>query len=166
MSASAFETGALANMSEFLKLSAFDAEDLDIVSAHMQDALVRVGDMKFVAGQGRFALIANRFDWLSAEGKEKGFRRRRTAVHFDRVLGVRSFKVKRTADDAVLELLSIEFMAGDLPSGKVALNFAGGGVIELDVECIDSGLSDLGPEWGTTSRPEHDDEGTDNEFRA
>ncbi len=155
-------------MSELLKLSAFDAEDLDVVSTHMQDALVRVGDMKFVAGLGRFALIANRFDWLAADGKSKGFRRRRTGMHFDRVQAARSLNIRQAADEAVLELLSIEFTESDLPSGKIKLNFAGGGAIELDVECIDCGLSDLGPEWGAKSRPEHnvDDADTDGDVSA
>jgi len=142
-------------MSELLKLSAFDGEDLEVISTHIQDAIVRVGDMKFVAAQHRFVLVMNRFDWLRADGKSKGFRRRRAGLHFDRVQGVRSIKIKRTADDAVMELLSVVFEEVDAPSGKITLNFAGGGAIELDVECIDCGLSDLGPEWGANSRPAH-----------
>ena len=143
-------------MTASLKLSAFDIEDLQVVSAHMQDAVVRVGDLKFLAGDQRFALVANRFNWLDAEGRSKGFRRRRTGLHFDRVQSVRSQNIRRNADDAVLELLSVEFESRDAPSGTITLSFAGGGVIKLTVECIDCGLSDLGPEWGARSRPAHD----------
>ncbi len=143
-------------MTDLLKLSAFDAEDLEVVSANMQDSLVRVGDIRFLAAQGRFALIANRFDWEDAQGKSKGFKRRRAGLHFDRVSAARSQKIQRKADDAVLELLSVVFNPGDAPSGQVILNFAAGGTIELDVECIDCGLSDLGPEWGARSKPEHE----------
>ena len=148
-------------MTELLKLSVFDEEDLDIVSAHMQDALVNVGDIKYLPKQGRFALVANRFDWLDALHKKKSFRRRRSGLHFDRVIAVRSQKIKQTAKDAVLELLSISFAPAEKPSGTITLNFAAGGVIEIDVECIDCGLSDLGPEWGARSKPDHElDENT------
>ena len=44
-----------------LKLIALDAEDLDVVSATTQDAIVRVGDMAFARGDRRFALMMNRF---------------------------------------------------------------------------------------------------------
>jgi hypothetical protein len=143
-------------MTELLKLSAFDAEDLEVISANMQDALVRVGDIKYLVKPKRFALIANRFDWQNAQGKSKNFKRRRSGLHFDRVSAARSLNIQRKSDEAVLELLSISFAADDAPSGKVVFTFAGGGTIELDVECIDCGLSDLGPEWGARSRPGHE----------
>ena len=53
-------------MSEPLKLIALDSEDLAVVSAHMQDAVLTVGDMAFLPQQRRFAALANRFDWDSA----------------------------------------------------------------------------------------------------
>jgi hypothetical protein len=143
-------------MTELLKLSAFDAEDLEVISANMQDALVRVGDIKYLVKAKRFALIANRFDWQNAQGKSKSFKRRRSGLHFDRVSAARSLNIQRKSEEAVLELLSISFAADDAPSGKVVFTFAGGGTIELDVECIDCGLSDLGPEWGARSRPGHE----------
>ncbi|CAN0498940.1 unnamed protein product, partial [Discosporangium mesarthrocarpum] len=52
---------------DLLKLGAVDADDLQVISAHMQDALVRVGDMKFQRTARRFVMMANRFNWTSAE---------------------------------------------------------------------------------------------------
>ena len=46
-----------------LKLMALDGEDLEVISAHTQDATVRVGDMGFAKADRRFALIMNRYAW-------------------------------------------------------------------------------------------------------
>ncbi|MEM8689719.1 MAG: DUF2948 family protein [Pseudomonadota bacterium] len=141
---------------DLLKLGALDADDLKIISAHMQDALVRVGDIKFLAGTQRFALLANRFNWADAGDKSGAFTRRRTGLHFNTVKAVRSSRIKHTADDAILELLAINFEETDPPSGIVRLEFAGGGAIELEVECLDAWLADQGSEWGASRKPEHD----------
>ena len=49
-----------------LKLIALDEQDLEIVSSHLQDAVVRVGDLAYVPSQKRFAAILNRFNWEKA----------------------------------------------------------------------------------------------------
>lgn len=141
---------------DLLKLGALDADDLSVISAHMQDALVRVGDIKFMAGSKRFVLVANRFNWSAATTKGKDYTRRRTGLHFNTVKAVRSSKIKHSAHEAILELLAIEFEETEAPSGKVRLEFSGGGTIELDVECLDAWLSDFGEEWGASRKPEHD----------
>ena len=50
-------------MSE-LKLIALDAEDLSVLSANLQDAVLRIADIAYLPREKRFAAIANRFDWL------------------------------------------------------------------------------------------------------
>lgn len=143
---------------ELLKLTALDEEDLAVISAHLQDALVRVGDISYLADEQRFALVLNRFDWdhaLRADGGE-GYRRRRSGLHFERVRAARSRGIPRRRRDAVLELLSIGFEPGDAPSGAIELAFAGGGTIRLEVECIEARISDLGPVWRTRHRPRHE----------
>ena len=60
-----------------LKLLALDTEDLEVISAHVQDAVVRVADMGYARGDRRFALLMNRFDWESGQGRrDKGVRKR------------------------------------------------------------------------------------------
>ena len=135
-----------------LKLAALDAEDLAVVSAHMQDALVRTGDLAFNRNRQQFALVANRYAWDAGEDRQ----RRRSGLHFDRVLSVRSRGIPRRDADAVLSLLSIGFEAGDAPAGDVVLTFSGGGSIRLAVECIEAQLRDLGPTWQAGSVPSHD----------
>ncbi len=136
-----------------LKLSALDPADLEIVSAHMQDAVVTIGDIRYLKPERKFALIANRFLWQ----KEKPpYERRRTGLSFDRVLEAKSQRIRQGADDAVLELLAISFAPDAEPSGTVVLTFAGGGEINLKVECIEARLEDLGPAWTTPNLPSHD----------
>lgn len=142
-----------------LKLAALDAEDLAVISAHMQDAVLLVGDMKFMPGRGQFAAVANRFDWEHAEnghGERENFQRQRTGLHFNRVLTAKALGINQSRDDGVLELLSLTFEAGEAPSGEIILAFAGGGTLRLTVECIEVQMSDLGTEWETQSKPEHD----------
>ena len=88
--------------------------------------------------------------------------RRRTGLHFDRVLGVRSQNIRRGDPDAILSLLSISFEEADAPSGDVLLTFSGGGTLRLAVECLEAQLMDLGPAWSTPNKPSHplDDEFT------
>ena len=142
-----------------LKLLAIDEEDLQVVSSHLQDAVVRVSDMAYVPSQKRFAAILNRFDWANAESGSTRYRRRRAALRFDRVLRAQHKDLEPEKQDRVLSLLAIRFEEADAPSGKVMLFFSGGITIQLDVECVEAELSDLGPTWQTRHKPEHPGEG-------
>lgn len=135
-----------------LKLLALDSEDLDVISATTQDAIVRVADMGFAKADNRFALLMNRYAW--EESGTKG-QRRRTALHFDRVNNVKVAGIDTNAREGVLELLAIGFESTDLPSGIVELKFAGGGTVRLDVECLEARLQDLGAAWAAKLKPEH-----------
>ena len=133
------------------------------MSDHLEDAVLRVADIAFVPADKRFAMIANRFDWESAgdgrSARKKGFRRRRSALRFERVLGVQLQGVKQNAKSAVLELLAMQYEAEDKPEGHVTLVFAGGAAIRLHVECIEAEMRDLGPVWKTKLKPEHNEAG-------
>ena len=140
-----------------LKLIAFDEDDLAVVSAHLQDAVMRVADMAYMPSQKRFAAILNRFDWerVAKEAEDADFQRRRTALRFDRVLRAQIKNVKPSADTRVLSLLAIQFEALDAPGGLITLTFSGDAAIQLQVECIEAELRDLGLEWPTHSKPQH-----------
>ncbi|MDE1159756.1 MAG: DUF2948 family protein [Neorhizobium sp.] len=139
-----------------LKLLALDDEDLKIVSAHMQDAVFKIGDMHWSQTEKSFSLAANRFDWAKAEGKRKGFERHRAGLVFKRVEAVRSTGVNRGRKDDVLSLLAISFLPkGDGPEGTVELVLSGKASIALDVECIEVALADIGGAWETATKPRH-----------
>jgi hypothetical protein len=141
-----------------LKLVALDPDDLAIVSAHLQDAIVRVGDLAFLPGERRFALVARRFDWEATPDEPP--RRRLTGLHFERVLAARTRGIDRGNTDAVLNLLAITFEETDSPSGTATLVFSEGAAIQLDLECIETQMKDLGPVWEAEGRPVHDIEAT------
>ena len=142
-----------------LKLVALDHDDLGVISAHLQDAVLKVGDMAYLPKERRFAAVANRFDWqgaLKAEGKQgRPFERSRVALRFERVESARLRNLRLDAKDTVLSLLAIQIEPTDLPAGLVTLTFAGGAAIQLTVECVEAELRDLGATWRTGSRPRH-----------
>jgi hypothetical protein len=145
-----------------LKLVALDKEDLEILSAHLQDAVLKIGDMVYQPKAKRFAAVARRFDWekAHADGKgRQGFERRQAALRFERVTGAKLMNVPIGARNEVLSLLAVTFEEGIAPSGAVTLHFSGGAAIRLEVECIEAELKDLGLAWRTRSKPEHKDEG-------
>lgn len=144
-----------------LKLIAFDAEDLAVISANLQDAVLKVGDMAYLPAEKRFAAVLNRFDWSNAvTGGKMDLRRRQSALRFERVLGAKISGLDLTRKSEVLALLAIQFeaQADDDPTGCVTLTFAGSGAVKLEVECIEAEMRDLGPQWAARAKPEHPDD--------
>lgn len=143
---------------DVLRLIALDAEDLAVLSAHVQDAVLRIGDINWLPKEGHFVLAMNRFVWEKAAGgswRKREYQRRRSALHLARVQKVQSVGIDRAASDAVLELLAVRFEPRDEPSGDVVLSFAGGPTIRLSVEVLEAQLTDLGPAWSTPVAPRH-----------
>jgi hypothetical protein len=128
------------------KLIALDADDLAVISAHVQDAAVRVADIIWRQGEKRLVIGMSRIDWDQSIEGEVTPRRLLAALRFDRVLACKSRDIDLEAADAGLELLGIEFHAADAPSGSAVLIFASGGALRLDVECLEVELADLGPD--------------------
>ncbi|HEY5047050.1 MAG TPA: DUF2948 family protein [Rhizomicrobium sp.] len=140
-------------------LAAQDAEDLEIISARLQDAVAQVKDFVWLPKSRRFAALVNRFKWETAQKKNTDNLRVRARLVFDRVLSVKSHRIRRDPE-AVASLLAIRFTGGSEgdPSGTVELVFSGGGFIRLEVECIDASLSDVSGEWAALGRPSHETE--------
>ncbi len=139
-----------------LKLMALDAEDLAIVSAHVQDAVLKVSGLVFEPRRQQLSVIVNRFVWEKAEGRRRSYERRRAALVFKRVRAARSAGIDREKPEEVLSLLAITFTPeGEGPEGRVQLAFAGGATMVLDVECIEVQLADTGGAWETSSLPRH-----------
>jgi Protein of unknown function (DUF2948) len=154
-------------MTSPLKLVAHDAEDLAVVSACLQDALIPLNEMRYLPAERRFILVANRFRWerAAAPGKEAApgedasfesdedfgnLQRTNAGICIDRVTAVRSRGIDRSKPDDFLSLLSLQ-----LDGNKLLLVFAGGGVIQIEVEGLSLFLSDLGKAWPTQWQPDH-----------
>jgi hypothetical protein len=127
-----------------LKLIALDADDLAVVSAHVQDARVQTSDIIWRQGEKRLVVGMSRLDWEQTLAGETSPRRLIAALRFDRVLACKSRNIDLEAPAAALELVGIEFHPADAPSGSAVLLFSHGGVLRLDVECLECELTDLG----------------------
>jgi hypothetical protein len=161
-------------VTEQLRLRAEDEEDLRIIAAVLQDALVGMGEMEYLAGDHCFALVANRFRWENCEVGDGGsappiqpavatepvedaaflpchsYERVNCGVRFDGVEHVRCKGVDRHDRGRILELLTI-----DVEPDSVTLLFAGGAAVRLEGHGITCHLQDLGEPWPTTFRPQH-----------
>ena len=138
-----------------LKLAAADAEDLQVLSARLQDAVLKLKNVTWLPRKRRFAAVLNRLQW-----EDGGKTRVRAGLHFDGVLKVQSSKVKLGAGEAVVSLLALRFepTGGEDPGGVIEIVLAGGGAIRLTVECIDAELADMTGSWAARGTPDHDAE--------
>ena len=151
MSTEAGEVGAdmtAVAPAEPLRLLAADAEDLHIISAALQDAILRPVDIVWEPGSWRVTLKLSRFCW------ECGGTRVMAAMQFGDVIAVKSRRLPRLPESA-LELLAMEFAPDEAPGGRVILMFAGGGDLRIDVECLDAVLTDLSERWPARLAPSH-----------
>jgi hypothetical protein len=119
------------------KLIALDADDLAVISAHVQDARVQTGDIIWRQSEKRLVVGMNRLDWEQTLRGETEPRR---------VLSCKSRNIDLDAPETALELLGIEFHPGEAPGGSAVLMFSHGGALRLDVECLECELADLGPD--------------------
>ena len=144
-----------------LKLRAEDPDDLAVISACLQDALVVVGDFAFAPDERRFIFVANRFCWecgprLAAD--EGGYERILCGMAFEDVSAVAYRGFRRGDGERILSLLAIRPQLGD-GGGTVVLEFAAGASVRLEVDRIRCRLRDLGEPWPTPWLPDHADEG-------
>ena len=142
---------------ELLKLVALDRDDLEVVSTHLQDATLCVGDVHWRPDEKRLVISLARFDWEGTIGQSPQFQRRRTALRFERVTSIKCRNVNCKDKQATLNLLAVEFDENEPPGGVVTLIFSGGGAVRLEVECLECELVDLGPVWTATCCPKHAD---------
>jgi hypothetical protein len=137
-----------------LKLVALDRDDVEIISTHLQDSVLKVADIRWRPGENRLVLAVNRFDWEAAHENGPAYRRR-AVLRFDRVLNLKCRNVDPRHGAAVLNLLAVEFVETDPPAGVVTLVFSGGAALRLEVECLEVELADLGPVWAAAACPSH-----------
>ena len=129
-----------------LALMVVDADDLQVVSALVQDAVFPASEMRWQKTQARFALLLNRFRWEdvpSAKLRGRPVERVQTMLIIDDVMRVQSQGVVAGDKDTVLSLLSVDFEPGEDGTGRVLLNLAGDGAIGLDVEALNITLKDV-----------------------
>jgi hypothetical protein len=145
---------------ELLKLVALDRDDIEVVSTHLQDATLTVGDVRWRPAEKRLVIGLARFDWEGSLAGNPKFQRRSTALRFDRVNAIKCRNVDCKDKRRPLNLLAVEFTETDSPGGVVTLTFSGGAALRLQVECLECELVDLGPVWpAACCPPAHDSDG-------
>lgn len=157
-----------------LKLRATDQDDLSVIAACLQDALVPIGDMTFQPENRRFVLVANRFRWEAARpgdpaadevepagadetsdvsydaASRSRFERTNCGLRFERVTAVRTRGVDLRDRGQILELLTLRH-----ENDRLVLVFAGGATIVLELDGLQCFLEDIGEPWPTWWRPAH-----------
>jgi len=139
-------------MSTALKLYGRSPADMEVISAHLQDAVAQIGDMAYLADEQRFVLLANRFCWEN----ERAPMRVRSALQLANVVSIRQKKLNLKRREGVVALLAVHFLPDKLPAGEMRLQFAGGGEIGLAVEACEAILEDITAPWAAKARPHHD----------
>jgi hypothetical protein len=140
------------------KLRAEDADDLAVISACLQDALVAVRDLAFVSQDRTFLMVANRFRWERAVRlmrRQTDRERTLCGITFGAVVGVSYSGFRRSEDTRILSLLAIR-PAVDGQANAILLEFSGRAAIRLDVDRILCHARDLGDPWPTPWQPSHD----------
>jgi hypothetical protein len=168
------------NDTSLLKLSARDAEDLAVISACVQDALVPIGEMTYLPAEQAFLLALNRFRWdridpnapeppvVSSRGSgppkdavfwepsDRGpaYERVMSGLRFEHVTSVQTRGIDLRKRERILELLTIH-----AEPGAAILVFAGDATIRLEITELRCFLEDFGQTWPTRWRPYHPEEG-------
>tara|TARA_B100000029_G_scaffold483275_1_gene534304 strand:- start:679 stop:1122 length:444 start_codon:yes stop_codon:yes gene_type:complete len=139
-----------------LKLIANSEEDLRVISAHLQDAIVSTKDIAHLKSNRIFLLQLNRFMWEDVEkGVFRKNKRIRTFLKFDNVLKVSSKNIKQKNTSRFLDFLTIESNLLDDKSYEINLIFSGDSIIKLNSEVIDVTLDDQGLSWESKTTPKH-----------
>jgi hypothetical protein len=138
-----------------LRLRALDAEDLQVISALVQDAVFPVTEMSWLPKQRRFACLVNRFRWEDAEAaarRDRPVERVQSLLAVEDVVKVQSQGIDRGEKDMILSVLSVSFEAGEDGTGRVELTLAGDGAIALEVEALEITLRDVTRPYAAPSR--------------
>ncbi len=140
-----------------LNLGAVDGEDLKVISSLAQDAVFPITEMSWRPGQGRFAILLNRFRWEDEGQARHGPERVRSVLAVDNVLKVASQGIDRSDPDMILSLMSVAFETGEEGAGHVLLTLAGDGAIRLSVDALEITLKDVTRPYRAPSgkTPEH-----------
>ena len=140
-----------------LKLLATSDEDLRVISAHLQDAIVSVQDIANLKKNKIFLIQLNRFMWEDVEkGVFRKNKRIRTVLKFENIISVLSKNINIKKNKFFLDFLTIESSLLPDKSYEIKLIFSGDAVIKIKTEVIDVTLDDQGSPWESRTQPKHD----------
>mgnify|MGYP000365577788 CR=1 FL=1 len=143
-----------------LRLKALDADDLQVMSALVQDAVLPASEITYSRKDRRLAMLLNRFRWEDADGatqRRRNFERVQAVLVIEDVLAVQSQGVPKGDADVVLSVLALAFEPGEDCAGCVELTLAGDGGLRLEVEALEVSIKDVTRPYQAPSRsvPDH-----------
>ena len=139
-----------------LKLIARTEEDLRVVSAHLQDAIVNVSDIANLKKNKIFLMQMNRFMWEDVEkGVFRKNKRIRSIIKIENVLNVHSKNINQSKKDKFLDFLTIETNRMPDNNYEMKIVVAGDSIIKIISEVIEVTLDDQGEAWDTKNMPKH-----------
>ena len=139
-----------------LKLIARSVQDLKVVSAHLQDAIVNVADIANLKKNKIFLLQLNRFMWEDVEkGVFRKNKRIRSILKFDNVSKVLSKNIEQAKKENFLDFLTIETIQMPDNNYEMKIVFAGDSILKIISEVIEVTLDDQGDAWDTKNMPKH-----------
>ena len=141
-----------------LKLIAKTEEDLRVISAHLQDSIVKTSDIASLKKNRIFLMQLNRFMWEDVEkGVFRKNKRIRTVLKFENIIKATSKNVDRNKNDRFLDFLAIESFKMPDKNYQMNLIFSGDIIIKLITEAIEVTLDDQGSPWESKNKPNHED---------
>tara|TARA_B100001248_G_scaffold182873_1_gene139255 strand:+ start:3197 stop:3646 length:450 start_codon:yes stop_codon:yes gene_type:complete len=139
-----------------LKLIARTIDDLRVISAHLQDAIVNITDIANLKKNKIFLIQLSRFMWEDVEkGVFRKNKRIRTVLKFENVINVHSKNINRSKKDKFLDFLTIETNKMPDNNYEMKILFAGDLIIKITSEVIEVTLDDQGEAWETKNTPKH-----------
>lgn len=137
-----------------LKLIGMDAEDLEVISSHVQDALLYVRDIDFIANSKQLNLAINRCHNEASVGANR-VQRSHAGLVFSHIENMQVQNIDRSKPEQILSLLDVEFEQTEKPAGIIELIFADNVSIKLNVNCLEVHLADIGETWISNVKPTH-----------
>ena len=139
-----------------LKLIARTVEDLRVVSAHLQDAIVNINDIANLKKNKILLLQLNRFMWEDVEkGVFRKNKRIRTVLKFENIIKVKSRNIDQASKEKFLDFLTIETNQMIDNNYEMKILFAGDSILKVIAEVIEVTLDDQGEAWDTIIKPKH-----------
>jgi hypothetical protein len=137
-----------------LRLMAQDAGDLPAISALVQDAALRAGDLSYDPSGRHFTLRMNRF-CHEADGSVP--LRAASVLRISDVTGIKLRGIDLKQITLPLSLLDISVEALEAPAVVLTLRFAGATHrdVRIEAECVDVLLLDLAAPHRARRMPEH-----------
>lgn len=124
-----------------LRLKALDADDLQVVSSLVQDAVLPITEMRWDRSRRRFGMLLNRL--RREDEAPTSVERVQSVLVIEDVMGVRSEGIDRADRGTILQVLSVTVEPAEAGGGLVLVTLAGDGAIALDVEALEVTLRDV-----------------------